>query len=417
MPAAEATAGRGDDGMSMSRAGPPRSASTNGRGASLADAVRTLSEDGVDPTALAGLLGRVVDLLDDDEVPVDDAAAGNIRRLLTGLASCSEPEDGQVSTPAACPAVRGLATQGLIRLYVRTRDEALPAQIEELSKDAADAVRECVAEDIPLLFGAHPALADRMAARCASADQPLLPRMPDSAFWREIANEGGPPIDIKDMLSACIAGPDALPHCIDALLSSALDRKNARARDLLDRILADTRIHLDIRLAVMHAIGKSYLFEPRAQDGALDALLLVLDSEDPEARENAAFILTSSIGERAGDPAAYVERITAHIDKMAGEADRDDRSHKMLETLTSFLKKYCHLMPERALGHLERVAALPELPQHFVITENTVEALGTLLRTHADKCGRRRCIRALKRFARSGHPGAIDLVHEARRSD
>lgn len=416
MPATEAMGGRGDDGMSLSRAGPPRPTSTNGGRASLADAVQALSESGVDPAALAGLLGRVVDLLGDDKVPIDDATAGNVRRLLTGLAACSEPEDGQVSTPATCPAVRGLASQGLIRLCVRTRDESLPAQIEEFSKDAADAVRECIAEDLPLLFGADPALADRIAARYASGGLPFLPPMPCLAFRRELAREGGPPIN-KAAFTACTADPAALFCCIDELLSSALDRKNARARDLLDHILADARIHMDIRLAVMHAIGKSYLFEPRAQGRALEVFLLVLDSEDPEARENAAFILTSSIDTRAGDPAAYVKRIAEHIDRMAGEAGRDDCSHKMLETLTSFLRKHCNLMPERALGYLERVAALPELPQHFVITENTVDALGVLLRTHADKCGRRRCIRALKRFARSEHPGAIDLVYKAGRLD
>lgn len=395
------------------QAGRPAPPGSHSGGASLVDAVRVLVEGADDPDAQACHLERVVDLLRADEAVMDDETAKHIQSLLLNLASRPEPQGGgQGSAPAERPSARGLAARGLIRLYAHTRDKALPAAIEGLSKDGADAVRSGVAADLHILFGADPSLADRIAARYASSKDPSVPsRMPAAAFWREIDREDGPPIDTGVFL-ACIADPHEFSPCVDTLLHSALAVRNAPARDLLDRILAAARLSWEIRQAVLDALGKSYLFDPRAQDGALEVLSTLLDSEDPATRENAAFVLTSSI-ERAGDPAAYVQRIAPHIGKMAGEADRDDRSHKMLETLTSFLKRHCHLMPELALGHLERAARLPKAPDRPQIEENTVEALDALLRTPADGDGRRRCIAVLRRFAAAGHPGALDALRRA----
>lgn len=400
--------------MTRPRAGPPppRTPGSRRGGASLADAVRLL-EGGADRRAQAGRLERVVDRLGDYREVVDAEAAKHIQRLLLNLADCPEPqEDGQGLTPDGRQAARGLAVRGLIRLYAHTRNKALPAKIEEILADKTDAVRRSVAADLHILFGADPALAYEMADRHALWDLPDSPRMLGSKFRREIDRRGGPPIDIRDVLSECIAGPGAPHRCVGALLSSALEKRRAPARDLLDRILSDMRLSWDIRQVVVHALGRSHLFGRHAQDGALEALLPVLDSEDPKAREHAAFVLTASI-KYAGDPAAYVRRIAAHIDRMAGEADRDDRSPKMLETLTSFLCRHCRLMPERALGHLERVAGLPEALDRPRISKNIAEALAVLLRAPAGKGGRRRCIALLRRLAAAGHPGALDALRGA----
>lgn len=285
-------------------------------------------------------------------------------------------------------------------------------KIEYPSTGRTAAARSCDAADLHMPFSADPALAGRMAARFAASEDPPAPhRMPAAALRHEIGRKGGPPID-KGVFTACIGDPDALFSCVHTLLYSALAERNARARGLLDRILADMNLPWGIRQAVLHTLGESYLFEPRAQDGALEVLLTLLDSEDPATRENAAFVLTSSIDKRAGDPASYVQRIASHTDKMAGEADRDDRNHRMLETLTSFLKRHCRLMPGRALAYLERVAALPESPHQPVISENIVKALGAL-RTLVDEDGRRRCITVLERFAAAGHLGALDALRSA----
>ena len=401
--------------MTRPRAGPPPPRPPGPRGSrkSLADAVRPLLEGGADRRAQAGRLERVVDRLGDYREVVDAEAAEHIQRLLLNLADRQEPqEDGQGLTPDERHAARGLAARGLIRLYAHTRNKALPARIEALL-GGDDAVRRSVAADLHILFGADPALAYEMADRHALWDLPSSPRMLGSKFRRKIDRKGGPPIDIRDLLSECIAGPGALHRCVDALLSSALEKRRAPARDLLDRILADLRLSWDIREAVVHALGRSHLFRRRTQDGALRVLSLVLDSEDPKAREHAAFVLTSSIGKRADDQAAYVQRIASHIDRMAGEADRDDRSPKMLETLTSFLCRHCRLMPERALGHLERVACLPEATDRPRISKNIAEALAVLLRTPAGKGGRRRCIAVLRRLDAAGHHGALDALRRA----
>lgn len=400
--------------MTAPRAGPPPPwpPSPSGGRASLADATRALLEGGADRGAQGGRLERVVDLLGYDEAVMDDATTARLQSLLLGLASRPEPQEGgQGLAQAARPSAKDLAARGLIRLYARTRDEALSAKIEMLSKDGGDAIQRCFAANLHILFGADPALACRIAARYASSDGPsILSRMPAAAFWREIDREDGPPIDTGVFL-ACAADPYEFPHCVDTLLHSALAVQNARARDLLDRILADVRLSWDIRQAVLHTLGESYLFKPRAQDGALGVLSTLLDSEDPATRETAAFILTSSI-ERAADPAAYAQRIASHIDKMAGKVGRGDRNHKMLETLTSFLKRHCHLMPGRALAYLERIAALPESPHQPIISENIVKALGAL-RTLVDEDGERRRITVLERFASAGHPGALDALREA----
>lgn len=402
--------------MTLPRAGPPqpRPPSPSGGRASLADAVRAFLEGGADRRAQAGHLERVVDRLGDYREVVDAEAAKRIQRLLLNLADCPEPQEGgQGLAPDERQAARGLAARGLIRLYAHTRNKALPAKMEEILADRTDAVRCSVAADLHILFGADPALAYETADRHALWDLPASPRILGSKFRREIDRKGGPPIDIRDVLSECIAGPGALHRCVDALLSSALEKRRAPARDLLDRILTDLRLSRDIRQAVVHALGRRHLFRRHTQDGALEALLLVLDSEDPDAREHAAFVLTSSIGKRADDPAAYVQKIASHIDKMADEADRDDCNPKMLETLTSFLCRHCRLMPERALVHLERVAGLPEALDRPRISKNIAEALAVLLRTPAGKGGRRRCIAVLRRLAAAGHPGALDALRRA----
>lgn len=292
----------------------------------LADAVSAPLEGCADRKVRVDLLERVVDCLGNDGAAIDGATAGHLKRLLVDLASGSDPPDGEPGGQDPAPdmrsAARGLAARGLIRLYVRTRDESLPDKIEDLLADSDDAARGCATVDIPLLFGADPDLADRIDAVYAPKQDPPAPFcMPPSPFWLELARKGGPPVDVKDMLSAWGAAPGEAPCLVHALLFFALARRNARARDLLERILADTDLSEDMRLVVLQALAKSYLFNPHTQDGELEVLSLLLGSKDPAIRESAAFFLTSSIGERAGDP-SFVGKIAAHIDKMASEAGR-----------------------------------------------------------------------------------------------
>ncbi len=91
---------------------------------------------------------------------------------------------------------------------------------------------------------------------------------------------------------------------------------------------------------------------------------------------------------------------------------RSDREgdRETLEILTAFLRDHWHRMLEQALGHLERVAALPESPHLPHVMTDSVEALNGLLRTLPGEGDRRRCLSVLDRFAAAGWSPALKLL-------
>ena len=357
----------------------------------------------------------------DVETPLDDATAGRARRLLLDVAARPEPRGGESARPGSASAepgtMRGLAAMGLIRLYTRTRDGSLPATIERLSEDGAGRVRCDVADELRPLFDAEPALAGRITARYASDPDddvvctasyllPLLVKTDEDAALAAI----------EKILSPRRAVPNAATGAVQPLLFLALTRRNSEARAMLDGILADSSPFRDARLTAMHMLGQ-YLSRPDTRDGALDAFSPLLGSGDPKTRDEAAYCLARSIEHCAGDPAAPLEKIQGHLDKMSREAGGDGRGLRILETLTAFLKKRWRLMPGRALGHLERVAALPESPYQPPIMMDAVETLNGLFRELPDEGDRRRCLSVLDRFAMAGWTPALDLLRKMERPD
>ena len=105
------------------------------------------------------------------------------------------------------------------------------------------------------------------------------------------------------------------------------------------------------------------------------------------------------------------------MDKMAREADGGEHGDHIQEVITGLLRKHWHMFPERALGHLERIAARPESPYMYRIMSDAVEALNGLFRTLPDEDDRRRCLSVLDRFAMAGLPPALDLLRKMERPD
>ena len=81
-----------------------------------------------------------------------------------------------------------------------------------------------------------------------------------------------------------------------------------------------------------------------------------MDTREPPGRASPA----RSIEWRAGSPAAPLKKILVCLDRMSREEDGRGHGHRILETLIA-LKGNWYLMPGRTLGHLKRVAALPEM--------------------------------------------------------
>ena len=191
--------------------------------------------------------------------------------------------------------------------------------------------------------------------------------------------------------------------------------RNRQAFATLRSVLADTGPP-EVREAAMHMFG-GCLSEPDAQDGALEAFSLLLDSADHGTRAEAARCLALAIDDYTGDMAVLVERTRGHLDKMASRAGGGDSGHRMLGALTGILKGQWQLMPERALGYLERVADRPESPYQPRIMRNAVEVLNGLFRMQHGEDGRRRCLSVLDRFVAAGWPSALDLLRKMERPD
>ena len=174
--------------------------------------------------------------------------------------------------------------------------------------------------------------------------------------------------------SRCAGTPPTRPEAVPALLFLSLRMRSGPALETLRGALADAGLPREIRLMAARLLGP-YLSVPDARDGALELYSLLLDSGDPETRDVAARCLTHSVAD--ADPGALVGDIRDHLDKMA-RSDRGGGS-RTLEMLTAFLRDHWHRMPEQALGHLERVAALPESPHLPHVMRDAVEALDGLL--------------------------------------
>ena len=332
-----------------------------------------------------------------------------------------DPPGGEPGAPGPAPAepgiVRALAAGGLIRLYARARDDSLSSAIERLSADGTAQVRCAVADELETLFDADRALAGRITARYASdPDDDVVHSASYSLPLLAKTDEGAALAAVERMLSPRRAAPDAAVDAVRPLLFLALSRRNHGARAMLDDILADTGPSGEARQTATRMLGR-YLPGPDTQDEALVAFSFLLDSEDPETRANAARCLTRSIACRTGSPAVLLEKVQGHLDKMAREADGGGHGHRVLETLTAFLKDHWHLMPGRALGHLERVAALPESPYQPYVMMDAVETLNGLFRELPDEDDRRRCLSVLDRFAMAGWAPALDLLRKMERPD
>ena len=359
--------------------------------------------------------------LGDGDAPLDGATAGHVRSLF--LAAIDRPDfhGSEPGAPGISPAelciMRGLAARGLIRLYGRTRDDSLPDVIEELSADEAGSVRCAVAEELELLFDANPALAGRITSGYAlDTDDNVLFTISYPLLRLAKTDEGAAIGAIEKLLLPHRAASDAAYSAIRPLLFLALAGRNPNARAILDGVLADTGSSEDARLTAMHTLGR-YLSGPSTRDGALDDFSLLLDSEYLKTRTEAAYCLIFSIDRHAGGPAPLLEKIQVHLDKMSRGVRGDDGDHRILETLTDFLRKYWHLMPRRALGHLEQVAALPESPYQPYVMMDAVETLNGLFRELPGEDDRRRCLSVLDRFAMAGWPPALDLLRKMERPD
>ena len=83
-----------------------------------------------------------------------------------------------------------------------------------------------------------------------------------------------------------------------------------------------------------------------------------MDTRKPPGRSG----LARPIERRAVSPAFPLVKIPGCLGRMPRGADGGGRGRRTLETMTAFPKDRQRLMPGRALGHRERVAALPEPP-------------------------------------------------------
>lgn len=387
---------------------------------SLGDAVEALSWAVRDHRVEPAMIEEIVGFLASDGIPPDAAAAERLQRLLLGLAAIQGPEegapDGRTADPDARAKTRMQAARGLVRLHVRAPDAALSAAIEEISADVSGTVRGGMARELEALFGADPALAGRMAARYSrDRDRRVLYSMKGVLLELAKADEAAALAAVENVLSLADSDPYEAADAAWPLLVLALRMRNRQAFATLRSVLADTGPP-EVREAAMHMLG-GCLSEPDAQDGVLEAFSLLLDSGDHGTRAEAARCLALAIDDYTGDMAALVERTRGHLDKMAGGAGGGDSGHQMLGALTGILKDQWQLMPERALGYLERVADRPESPYQPLIMWNAVEVLNGLFRMQHSEDSRRRCLSVLDRFVAAGWPSALDLLRKMERPD
>lgn len=367
-----------------------------------------------------GTLETIVGLLADDGIPLDAASEGILRRLLLDLAARpgqgEGAPDGRTVDPDARTRTRMLAAGGLVRLHIRSPDAALSAAIEEITADGSGRVRGGVAMELEALFGADPALAGRITSRYSrDRDCRVLYSMKGALLELAKADEAAALASVENILSLADSDPYEAADAAWPLLVLALRMRNRQALATLRGVLADTGPP-EVREAAMHMLG-GCLSEPDARDGALEAFSLLLDSGDGETRAEAARCLAFAIDDYTGDMSSLLERIQGHLDRMASGAGGGDGGHRMLEALTGILKDHWRLMPERALGHLERVADRPESPYQPRIMRNVVEVLNGLFRMQCNEDGRRRCLSVLDRFIAAGWPSALELLRKMERPD
>ncbi len=398
------------------RVGAPHEASKE----SLGDAIEALSQAVSDHRAEPAMIEGIVGFLASDGIPPDAAAAGRLRRLLLDLASMQGPEEGAPggleADPGARARTRMLAARGLVRLHIRSPDASLSATIEEIAADGSGRVRGGVARELEALFGADPALAGRIAARYSrDRDRRVLDHMKGALLEFVKVDESAALAAVENILSLADSDPDEAADAAWPLLVLALRMRSRQAFATLRGVLADTGPP-EVREAAMHMLG-GCLSEPDAQDGALEAFSLLLDSGDHGTRAEAARCLALAIDDYTGDMAVLVERTRGHLDKMASRAGGGDSGHRMLGALTGILKGQWQLMPERALVYLERVADRPESPYQPLIMGNAVEILNGLFRMQHSEDSRRRCLSVLDRFVAAGWPSALDLLRKMERSD
>ena len=387
---------------------------------SLGDAVEALSRAVGDHRVEPAMIEEIVGFLASDGISPDAAAAERLQRLLLGLAAIQGPEegapDGRTADPDARARTRMQAARGLVRLHIRSPDAALSAAIEDISADESGMVRGGVARELEALFGADPALAGRIAARYSrDRDRRVLYSMKGALLELAKADEAAALAAVENVLSLADSDPYEAVDAAWPLLVMALRMRNRQAFATLRGVLADTGPP-EVREAAMHMLG-GCLSEPDAQDGALEAFSLLLDSGDHGTRAEAARCLALTIDDYTGDMAALLEKAEGHLDKMAGGAGGGDSGHRMLGALTGILKDQWQLMPERALEYLERIAGRPESPYQPLIMRDAVDVLNGLFRMQHGEDGRRRCLSVLDRFVSAGWPSALDLLRKMERPD
>ena len=354
----------------------------------------------------------------DGKTPLGAVASEGARRLLLRMAANPDPRKDPPVGPgfASVPRdnMRGLAAMGLIRLYARTRDASLPAAIEGLSADGIGRVRAGMACELELLFDVDPSLAGRMTTRYSSDRNPRVLSWMRHPLIRLAGIDGAAALaaaeNILSLGAAALAA--AAADAVPALLFLSLQGKSRPALEMLRGALADAGLPREIRLMAAHLLGP-HLSDPDARGGALELYSLLLDSGDPKTRNVAARCLTDSAAD--ADPGSLAGEMRAHLDKMARSDRGGDR--ETLETLTAFLRDHWHRMPEQALGHLERVADLPESPHLRHVMTDAVEALNGLLRILPGEDNRRRCLSVLDRFAAAGWSPALKLLRAMERPD
>ena len=374
-----------------------------------------------------GLLERAVDRAGDGSAGLDDGLAARLRTLFLRLAKHPDPTEdaprceagGSGDGLAVHPTVRGLAARGLARLCARTRDMSLLPTIEDLSEDRINTVRSGVAEELEPLFGVDAGSACRIAARySADADRRVMFYMP--IVINLMAKKY--PIDalaaVRNILGRREAAEylaEYLPH---ALLFLALSADAPRAWDLLQDALEDASLPTEIRSGMPYALREGYLLYPATQDKALHTFSRLLDSKETEVREAASFFLLSPIKDaKAGDAAALIGKIGAHLDKIAHEADECPYNSQTIGTLLRFLRHHWHSMPDRALAWLEKISSMPYAAYQPAFMEEAVATLNEMFRSRPDERDRDRCLAVLDGFVKAGWPKAMDLLRKMGRPD
>lgn len=411
--------------------GPARGAGRGKQAPSPAQAIRLLSEaaagGGKEGHAVdLGLLERAVDHAGDGPDALDDGLAARMRSLFLELADDPDPrEDAPVGAGGGkagldvCLTVRGLAARGLVRLCARTRDRSLLPAINSLSEDRINTVRSGVAEELELLFDVDDDLARSIAVRySADPDRRVLFYLPNALNLLAKSRPDDALAAVRNILGRHEAARELAEYLPHALLFLALGEGARGARELLLSVLGDTKLPTEIRRGMPFALKEAYLFWPGTQDEALEVFSRLLDSKEPAVREAASFFLLSSIGDaEAGDAAALIKKMQAHLDKIALEADARPYNPQIIGTLVGFLKDYWHHMPERALGWLERISSTPHAAYQPAFMEGTVATLNGMFRSMPGESERNRCLAVLDSFVKAGWPKAVDLLREMGRPD